>query len=232
MNKKLSVQWTRSLIIGLSVAAFLVVLDLSSKWIVEWTCKEGELNALIPNFLYITKSYNTAIAFSIGSGLGVWGRVLNIAISLIMSVLILGYWLTHNEKLSKVERVCAVLLGAGAVGNLIDRAFYWKGTTGFDGVIDFIQFYLGGGPDAKPGFFNPFATFNVADACLTIGIVVLLIAMILDMIKNPDRSMERDPRLEKPEPIKSETSEPSEPAPEAEPEEKPSEQPASEEEPK
>ncbi|MDY6392827.1 MAG: signal peptidase II [Bacilli bacterium] len=195
--KKLKVVWTKQLIIGLSVAVALIAVDFATKWIVQSLVPLGEPIAVIPNFFYINKSYNIAIAFSLGNQLGVWGRVLNISISVIMSVVIFFYWLTHDHKFRPLERITAILLGAGAVGNLIDRAFYWEGTTGFNGVIDFLQFYLGGGPDKPTNFVNPFATFNFADACLTIGIVVLLIILIIDAVKGDDKSLREDPRLAK-----------------------------------
>ena len=201
---KLKVTWTKSLFIGLGVALLLVVIDLVTKWVVELNVKEGLANAIevIPNFFYINKSYNTAVAFSLGAGWGVGGRILNITISVVMSFAIFFYYLTHEAKMKTWERITAVLLGAGAVGNLIDRAFYWSGTTGFDGVIDFMQFYLGGGPGAPSHFFNPFATFNFADACLTVGIFVLIVLLIVDMVKSRDKTMTEDPRLQsKPAPI-------------------------------
>ena len=153
---------------------------------------------VIPNFFYLTKSYNTGAAFSLGANWGVGGRILGIAISVLMSGAILWYWIVNNKKIHNLERVCLMLLSSGAVGNLIDRAFYWEGTTGFNGVIDFLQFYLGGGPSAPNSAFNPFATFNVADACLTIGVVLLIVALVIDAIKNNKNDPnEKDPRLEK-----------------------------------
>ena len=162
----------------------LFALDIISKWIVENNCTVNQPIVLIPNFLYITKSYNTAIAFSLGEQLGVFGRVLNITISLVMSVVIFIYWYKKRAKFKTLECVIAMLLFAGAVGNLIDRAFYWEGTTGFNGVIDFVQFYLGGGPNAPQNFVNPFATFNFADAFLVIGIIMLIILLIVDQVKS------------------------------------------------
>ena len=190
-------QWSRSLIIFFSVSILLIVLDFLSKWLVQLNTVEGEAITVIPNFFYITKSYNIAIAFSLGATWGVGGRVLNILISVILSLVIYWYWLTHDHKLRFWERFTAMLLGAGAVGNLIDRAFYWDMTTGFNGVIDFFQFYLGGGPNNPVNFVNPFATFNFADACLTVGIVILLIILIVDMISDARKnSLSKDPRLE------------------------------------
>ncbi|MBO5529704.1 MAG: signal peptidase II [Bacilli bacterium] len=195
MFKKLKIHWTKNLFLLLGIALALILIDLLTKWLVQNLVPLGQPVEVIKNFFYINKSYNIAIAFSLGSQLGVGGRVINISISVIMSVIIFGYWLTHNHKMNGFEKTIAILLAAGAVGNLIDRAFYWEATTGFNGVIDFFQFYLGGGPNANVSFVNPFATFNFADACLTIGILLLIVYLIIDAIRNRDTSLSKDPRL-------------------------------------
>ncbi|MCR5491403.1 MAG: hypothetical protein K6F32_04675, partial [Bacilli bacterium] len=41
----------------------------------------------------------------------------------------------------------------------------------------------------------PFATFNVADACLTVGVIMLIVLFAVDMIKHPTDDLEVDPRL-------------------------------------
>ena len=187
----------QKLLFFLGGAVLLVVLDQATKWIAQnLLVNAGNSVTVIPNFLYFTLYHNTKIAFSWGID-GIGGRILNIAISLIMSVAISLYWVFHDKKFRWYERTIAMLLLAGAVGNLIDRAFYWSGIAGFDGVIDFIQFYLGGGPKSASSWVNPFATFNMADAYLTIGIIALLIYLIVDMIKNGDKSYTKDPRLSK-----------------------------------
>jgi signal peptidase II len=174
----------------------MFLLDLLSKWIVQASCVPGVKNAIIPNFLYVTLSYNTKIAFSLGFD-NVGGRILNILISLVMSGVIIAYFVVARDKLHPFMKAILALLGAGAVGNLIDRAFYWSGTTGFDGVIDFIQFYLGGGPDTgTTSWVNPFATFNWADSCLTIGVILFIVYLIMDTVKHPHEDpYEKDPRI-------------------------------------
>lgn len=195
--KSLSKETRLGVYFGLG-AFLLFLLDLISKWVVENCLEVGQMVTVIPNFFYFTKSYNTGAAFSLGANWGVGGRILGIAISVLMSGAILWYWIVNNKKIHNLERVCLMLLSSGAVGNLIDRAFYWEGTTGFNGVIDFLQFYLGGGPGAPNSALNPFATFNVADACLTIGVVLLIVALVIDTIKNSKNDPnEKDPRLEK-----------------------------------
>ena len=186
----------RMLIIFGAIAFALLVIDFASKWLVQAFAGDNPI-AVIPNFFYITKSYNTAVAFSWGSSIPIIPRrIINIVISLVMSVLIVFYWIKHNEEFSNWDRACAMLLASGAIGNLIDRAFYWNAITGFDGVIDFLQFYLGGGPEANVTWLNPFADFNFADAYLTVGVVMLIVLFIVDFIKHPEPDdLEVDPRL-------------------------------------
>ena len=194
--KSLSKETKFGIYFGLgSLALFL--LDIISKWVVNNSLSLGDSIAVIPNFFYITLSYNTGAAFSLGSTWGVWGRILGIAISLIMSIALLWYWIKSNKKVKNFERLCLMLLVAGAVGNLVDRAFYWEATTGFNGVIDFLQFYLGGGPEKASSVVNPFATFNVADACLVVGVILMIGYFIYDAVKNGKNDPnEKDPRLE------------------------------------
>ena len=193
---KLSKEAKLGVYFGLGAFA-LFLLDLISKWVIEKTLPVGGSIVIIPNFFYFTKSYNTGAAFSLGASWGVWGRVLGIGISLVMSIAIVWYWVVSNKKINNAERAALMLLSSGAIGNLIDRSFYWEGIVGFNGVIDFLQFYLGGGPSKGASSINPFATFNVADACLTLGVVVLIVAMVVDALKSKNDPNEKDPRLEK-----------------------------------
>ena len=197
LTRPLSFKDSKRLILFGVGALLLVGIDLLTKWLAEIFLVEGELNAIIPNFLYFTKSYNTAVAFSLGSSLPMpVGRAINITISVVMSVAILWYWILNDDRFNNFQRSIAMLLAAGAVGNLIDRAFYWEAITGFDGVIDFIQFYLGGGPSAPNNFVNPFATFNLADSYLTIGMIMLIVLMVIDLIKeSKNGGLSKDPRI-------------------------------------
>lgn len=172
----------RALYVFLFASLGLVLLDLGSKWLVQSFATPFSPIQVIPNFFYITLSYNTGVAFGLGAGTS-WGRVLNILISLFMSIAIFLYLWRKYPDMTIIAKITGILLFSGAVGNLIDRAFYWENTTGFDGVIDFLQFYLGGGPEKDQSGINPFATFNFADSYLTVGIVLLLIILVVDLIK-------------------------------------------------
>ena len=181
----------RMLIVFACVVGGLLFLDLLSKWLVQSFAVPGQMIEVIPNFFYITLSYNTGIAFGLGAGSG--SRVVNILISIVMSLAIGGYYFYAFAKLKTFERIVGALLLAGAVGNFVDRAFYWESTTGFDGVIDFLSFYLGGGPSAKPSSVNPFATFNFADAYLTVGVILLIVVLVIDMVKPEKKAAQKQP---------------------------------------
>ena len=188
----------KELIIFGAISLLLFAIDIITKWVVQSNLAPFEPLEVIPNFFYITLSYNTGAAFSLGANWGVAGRVLGILISVIMSTAIGWYWIKKNEEFNTFERAIAALMFSGAIGNLIDRAFYWEAITGFNGVIDFFQFYLGGGPSAPSNIVNPFATFNVADACLVVGIILFIVELLISIVKDSKNDeLRKDPRLAK-----------------------------------
>lgn len=106
--------------------------------------------------------HNTGAAFSFLSNAGGWQRWILAGISVVVSVFIAVYlWrLPRQQKLLAVA--LATILG-GALGNLYDRV-----VLGY--VVDFISVYYGNWR---------FATFNVADAAISIGAAM----MALDVLK-------------------------------------------------
>ena len=170
-----------------ALAVILVIVDQVTKWAAQNALlQEGNSIAVIPNFFYISLYHNTKVAFSLGLD-GLWGRILNIMISIVLSIAIVGYMVFNAKKNSPFMTFVLCLLSAGAVGNMIDRIFYWTNTTGFDGVIDLFQFYLGGGPGnaQTAGIpFNPFPTFNMADAYLTVGVILFLVLLLIETIQD------------------------------------------------
>lgn len=170
-----------------------IIADQASKWAVQLSLDYNDPVAIIPNFFYITLTNNTGAAWSIGGG-HIAGRIIFIIISVVMSFAFYLYWRRNVETESKLMNATLMLIFGGAVGNLIDRAFYfWEQGSGLPyGVIDWIQFYFGGGPSAPDNrFLNPFPTFNIADACLVVGIIILVIVMIVRGIKESKKEDER-----------------------------------------
>ena len=156
-------------------------LDVMSKWLVcnhfdkQVTLSKGEMIQIIPNFLYIGLSFNQGAAWSVGAGQT--GRIIFIIVSVVLGGGLIAYYAyaTHKGKLNTVIKVALALMISGAIGNLIDRAFYWKKTVGFSGVIDWISVYFGS---------YSFPVFNLADSALVVGVIVLLVYVIIDSIKD------------------------------------------------
>ena len=134
----------------------------------------GESNSVIGSFLQITFIENEGMAFGISFGAG---KLFLSLFSVIASVFLCIY-LNKLDKYSFWLKLGIALILAGAVGNLIDRVFYGiifhEAPLFYGSVIDFIQVDI---PDIN--IFNIHYThwpiFNVADSCVTSGVIILLI---------------------------------------------------------
>ena len=154
------------------LAIVIFAIDIATKWIIKNALVyEGSTIVLIPNFLNITLVFNNGASFGMGSSGDVGWKILWLIISIVMSAIIIIYYVKKYKTLRTWVRVALMLMAAGAIGNLIDRAFYWTNLVGFSGVIDWISF----------SFFPP--VFNIADSSLVIGVIILLIILIVDSIK-------------------------------------------------
>lgn len=147
---------------GLLLAAAVVILDQATKRLAENWLVPYRPMPLLPS-LNLTLSYNRGAAFSLLAEQGGWQRWLLSALALVVS----GYLLWWLHKLRRGQRLLALALGlivGGAVGNLIDRLAY-----GY--VIDFIDIHYG-------RWHWP--AFNIADSAITVGAVLLVIALFLE----------------------------------------------------
>ena len=171
------------------VAILVFVFDISTKWIVQNIAnannipEEGLIATIIPNFFNIIITHNLGAAFSLGANGDLIWRIIWILVSIIMSIGLSIYYYKTFKNNNVIYKISLMLMIGGAVGNLIDRAFYWESIVGFDGVIDFLDFEFG-----KLGHF---ATFNIADAALVIGVLLLIVIMIIEMIKESKEKAKR-----------------------------------------
>ena len=140
-----------------AVAAVVVVVDQITKWWAVNELADGPI-VVIDDFFQLRLTFNTGASFSILANSGPLIAVVVFGvIGLIIFVL--------GDASRKLEAVALGLVLGGAVGNLLDRLFRGEGL--LDGaVVDFIDFSF-------------FATFNVADACVTIGVALLLFATFI-----------------------------------------------------
>lgn len=115
-------------------------------------------HALLPGF-NLTMVWNPGISMGLvqhDSPLARWG--ITLATGLI--TLLVGWWLTRER--DRVQRIGFALIFGGALGNIIDRLR-------FGAVADFIRFL----PDVP--LIGQFWVFNVADAAISLGVVLLLL---------------------------------------------------------
>ena len=118
----------------------------------------------INDFINITHQRNPGAAFSFLADAGGWQRWFLSTIAIAVCLYIV-YWLKELEKESKIllPYGLSLVLG-GALGNLFDRIML-----GY--VTDYFQVLI---------FGWPFPSFNVADAAISIGAVLI----IVDAVKN------------------------------------------------
>jgi len=149
----------------------LVVLadQLSKAFIVSrWPRENTFIKDVFGNdFLWIIHVRNKAIAFSIGEGLPDQIRaLLFIILPLVVIGVLIVYYVKTNEFSLFQRWVVAGIIGGG-LGNLIDRI--WRP----DGVVDFISVnvygFLG---------FARWPTFNVADSCVVVCGILLVLSML------------------------------------------------------
>ena len=137
------------------VAALLVVLDQVVKVLVRTTMVLGDSMVLIPDVLGITYVQNTGAAFSSFPNATMVLAGISLLVSLLLILAILLRWVRHP-----FGRFTLMLLLAGAVGNLIDRA-----VMGY--VTDMVQV-----------LFVKFAVFNLADVFVVTGAILLVLYVI------------------------------------------------------
>ncbi len=133
----------------------IVVVDQATKWAAEAWLVLHQPVPVLPSFnLFL--AYNTGAAFSFLAGAGGWQRWFFLLLAGGISVALV-VWLKRLQVHETRLAVALALVLGGALGNLIDRAFYGH-------VIDFIDLYLG-------DWHWP--AFNVADIGISCGAVLL-----------------------------------------------------------
>lgn len=138
------------------IAALLVAADQLTKLAIRSAFALGESLTLIPGVVGLTYVQNTGMAFSSLTGQTLFLAFVSLAASIAIGVVIAKNLLFSHP----YGKWPLTLIFAGAVGNLIDRAFI-----GF--VTDMIQV-----------LFINFAVFNVADCCVVVGAILAAIYVL------------------------------------------------------
>lgn len=136
------------------ISILIAILDQIIKFIID---KKVLFIEILPTLFNIHKVYNYGVAFSF---------LENKRYLILLFSLILIYFLFNLRKdlpkTKKYDILFGVILG-GIIGNLIDRVF-----RGY--VIDYLETFI---------FGISFPIFNLADICITLGIIIMVLIMSL-----------------------------------------------------
>ncbi len=148
---------TRCVLVLAGTALLGIGLDQATKALVVATIEGKPPIRLIGQVLTIDVSRNSGAAFSFAPAATVLFTCLAVAIAVLL--------VTKVPRLRSTGWAAALgLLLAGAIGNLCDRLMRAPGI-GRGAVVDFID-------------LQHFATFNVADSCLTCGAVLAILLSV------------------------------------------------------
>lgn len=145
----------------------LILADQFTKGWIESNYQLGQSTEVIKGLFNITYVRNTGAAFGMGAGApDIWRQILFLAIPVLACFYIIWLIWTSRKERSILSFSYSLIL-AGAIGNLIDRF-----SMGY--VVDFLDFYY------KQSHFP---AFNVADSCITIAAILLILDYLFELKK-------------------------------------------------
>lgn len=156
-----------------SIALAIFALDQLAKWIVSGPLHLQEVAQiyLLP-FFNLTWTENNGISLGLLNAETAVGRWMLVALTSAIAIGV-AVWI-GREKHRWDQAALGMILG-GALGNILDRVRH-----GF--VVDFADLHF--------GTFRPFLVFNVGDAAISIGVVILLVRAFL--IKDEHKKLPKE----------------------------------------
>jgi signal peptidase II len=156
------------------IALIIFAADQLSKWLVTGPLGlvlEGQQLKLIPIF-DLTRVHNYGISLGLAQATSDTQRWILVGVTAAIAVGVA--WWIRKEEVRGDQLALAMILG-GALGNIVDRVQ-------FGYVVDFLDLHFGG--------WRPFYVFNVGDAAISIGVVILLLRAFLFREKAPEGTNE------------------------------------------
>lgn len=135
--------WARATV----VVVVVLIADRLTKQAVESSVMPGEERSFLPG-IQIVRTHNNGVAFGLLGGSHVYLTVA-LALVVVLALVLFGWRMGHGPTWLPIGMIVG-----GALGNVIDRLR-------FGSVTDFVKLPLGWPP------------FNLADACITVGVVLL-----------------------------------------------------------
>jgi signal peptidase II len=159
--------------VGFTVAAIVFALDQLSKWIIAGPLELQSVRqiVLLPIF-NLTWTENNGISLGLLNAETEIGRWMLVAVTGAIAIAV-AVWIGREK--SRGDQIALGMVLGGALGNILDRIR-------FGYVVDFADLHFGD--------FRPFLVFNVGDAAISIGVVILLLRAFLIKDERPKENIE------------------------------------------
>ena len=148
---------TRNRLIGLGLALLIFAVDQYVKWLMvgPLQLREKGVIDLLP-FFDLRWTQNFGVSLGMFTATSIEMRWMLVAMTALIA-LVVTIWMLREKVLADILGLSLIL--GGALGNIKDR--YELGY-----VIDYADLHF--------GEFRPFLIFNIADAAITIGVLIIL----------------------------------------------------------
>jgi len=148
---------------GFAIALVVFAFDQLSKWLVTGPLGVnaiGEQLYLLPIFQF-TYTENNGISLGLLNATNPVGRWMLVGLT---SAIAVGVAVWIGKEKNRLDQLALGMVLGGALGNILDRTLH-----GY--VTDFMDLHF--------GEFRPFLIFNIGDAAISIGVVILLLRAFL-----------------------------------------------------
>jgi signal peptidase II len=150
--------------LGFAFASGILIFDQLFKYLVTYPLQlrsYGRFGIEITSFFNLTWTENRGVSMGFFYAETDLMRWLLVAMTMGIATFV-GFWLWRER--ARDDAIALGLVLGGAIGNIIDRA-----RLGY--VIDYADLHI--------GEWRPFLIFNLADAAITIGVLILLARALL-----------------------------------------------------
>jgi signal peptidase II len=163
---------------GLMLASFIFIADQAVKFIMIGPLQlHSRLKIHILPFFDLTWAENRGVSMGFLEANSEAQRWMLVGLTALIAAIV-AVWM-WREKLRGDVLALSMVMG-GALGNIVDRIRY-----GY--VVDYADLHF--------GTFRPFYIFNLADACITIGVLILLARAFLLREKEPVQQPASEPDI-------------------------------------
>lgn len=147
---------------GIALAIAILIVDQIAKFVVAGPLAlKSRLQIEITSFFNLTWAENRGVSMGFLTAQTETARWLLVALTAIIATIVL-LWMWKERARGDIIALGMIL--GGALGNIIDRA-----RLGY--VVDYADLHI--------GEFRPFMIFNIADAAITLGVLLLLARVLI-----------------------------------------------------